>query len=424
MLTDVQIRKAKPAEKAQKLADGSGLHLFISPTGGKLWRYRYAFGGREKLLSIGAYPDVTLAEARVARDEARAALRGGKDPSVLKRQRRATAARESGDTFEVIAREWHDVQRGRWAPKHAEDVMISLERDVFPAIGKMPMRDLTAPDVLDLLRSVERRGAGETARRIRQRISAVACYAIATGRGTVDPAAAMRTIMAPVKKGRQPAITDLAQARQILADVEKTPATPLLRLAMRLLALTAIRPGTLATTPWSEFDTLDPERPLWQIPATRMKLRTHLKDDEARDHLVPLSRQALETIQALRSLSGRGPFVVPNGRSAHKPMSENALGYLLNRAGYHHRHVPHGWRSTFSTVMNERFKADRAVIDLMLAHVPKDKVEGAYNRALHLDRRRELAQIWANLIMDGRPAADTLLVGRRRGSDYDVSVAA
>lgn len=230
--------------------------------------------------------------------------------------------------------------------------------------------------------------------------------------------------MAPLVKGRQPAITHLSDAREILAKVEATPAHPVTKLAMRLLALTVVRPGTLATTPWTEFANLDPEAPTWQVPAARMKLRAHLKNDESRDHIVPLSRQASETIEAIRVLTGRGPYVVPNGRTAQKPMSENALGYLLNRAGYHHRHVPHGWRSTFSTVMNERFPADRPVIDLMLAHVPKDKVESAYNRAAHLERRLALAQLWADLIMEGRPAARDLLTGRRRGFDHPVRLVA
>lgn len=293
--------------------------------------------------------------------------------------------------------------------------MVSLERDVFPEIGATPMRQLTAPIVLRVIRKLEQRDAKETARRVRQRISAVAGFAIATGRGEIDPAAAIRTVMAPLKKGRQPAITDLVQAREILAKVEATPGHPITKLAMRLLALTVVRPGTLTTTPWLEFADLDPKEALWKVPAARMKLRLAQKDDESRDHIVPLSRQALETIEAIRVLSGRGPCVLPNGRTAHKPISENALGYMLNRAGYHHRHVPHGWRSTFSTVMNQRFPADRAVIDLILAHVPKDKVEGAYNRAAHLARRCELAQLWADLIMEGRPAAADLLTGRRRG---------
>ena len=203
-------------------------------------------------------------------------------------------------------------------------------------------------------------------------------------------------------KGRQPAITDLSEAREILACTEAIPAHPVTKLAIRLLALTVMRPGTLiGTTVECAWHAGTFNEPIWQLPAARMKLRAHLEDDKARDNVVPLSTQALETIEALRLMTGHLRIVFPNGRSAHKLMLENAMGYLLNRAGYHHRHVPHRWRATFSFIMNERFPADRAIIDLMLAHVPKDKVEGAYNRAAHLQRRRELAQIWGDLIMEG-----------------------
>ncbi len=403
MLSDVKIRKAKGADKPYKLADERGLHLYVTPAGGRLWRYRYEIGGKEKLLSLGSYPDVGLAEARVARDDAKGILRQGRDPAVVKKQRKAVAAKEGVETFEALTREWHTLQKDKWSPTHAADVMNSLARDVFPDLGRMPVRQIVAPDVLNLIRKMEARGAKETARRIRQRVSAVFEFAMATARAEVNPALPLRSVMAPLRKGRQPAITDLDEARKILAKTHAETAHPVTKLGLRLLALTAVRPGTLAGTPWTELDNMDADAPVWQIPAERMKLRLHHKDDETKDHLVPLSRQAVETIETLRALTGRGPYVLPNGRSSHRPMSENALGYLLNRAGYHHRHVPHGWRSTFSTVMNERYPADRPIIDLMLAHVPKEKVEAAYNRASHMGRRRELAQIWADLITEGLP---------------------
>jgi integrase len=299
---------------------------------------------------------------------------------------------------------------------HAYDVLHSLERDVFPDLGAIPIKDITAANVLAVLRKIEKRPAIETARRVRQRISAVFVYAIASGRAESDPAAIVQKAMAPMVKGRQPAITDLEAARAILRAVDAEPASPVTKLALRLLALTVVRPGTLITTPWEEIDAIDPARPIWQVSAVRMKLRLHYKGDEARDHLVPLPTQSIETLKAVRALTGRGPFLFPNQRHAHKPASENALGYLLNRAGYHHRHVPHGWRATFSSVMNERFKHDRHIIDLMLAHVPANRVEGAYNRAEHLERRIELAQEWANLLMVDQMPADELVKVRRRPS--------
>lgn len=414
-LTDARIRNAKAAESSYKLTDGGGLHLFISPSGGKLWRYRYEIDGKEKALSLGAYPAVTLAEAREARDAAKATLRAGRDPAVAKRLRKLANARDNANTFEAIGREWYGLQKSQWTERHAADVLVSLERDVFPTFGGIPIGEISAADVLALLRPIEKREAKETARRTRQRISAIFVYAIASGRAVTDPAALVKGAMAPMKKGRQPAITDLAEARAMLQKAEAEHAHPVTKLALRILALTVVRPGTLAATPWSEWAGLDAEKPLWHIPAERMKMRLQHKDDEARDFLVPLSRQAVDAINALHTLSGRGPLAFPNGRHAHKPMSENAIGYLLNRAGYHHKHVPHGWRATFSSVMNERFPADRHVIDMMLAHVPKDKVEGAYNRATYLERRRELAQLWADLILEGADySAIDLLIGPRR----------
>jgi len=414
MLTDAQIRKAKAAEKPHKLTDGGGLYVYVTPAGGKLWRLRYRFNGKERTLSIGPYPSIGLGEARGAREAAKAALREGRDPSSERKRRRLDGAREAEQTFESIAREWFALQRGSWTATHAGDVIGSLERDVFPAIGAVPIKEISAPDVLSLLRSIEARPAIETARRVRQRISAVFVFAIASGRASSDPAAIVKGALAPLRKGRQPAITDLDEACKMLTEAEAETAHPVTKLALRILALTAVRPGTLATTPWAEWAALDAHEPTWQIPAERLKLRLEHKDDNARDHLAPLSRQAVEAIDALRTLTGGGPLAFPNTRRADRPISENAIGYLLNRAGYHARHVPHGWRATFSTVMNERFPVDRRVIDLMLAHVPKDRVEGAYNRAAHMTRRRELAQAWADLLLkDARPAAE-LLVGPRR----------
>lgn len=413
MLTDTEIRKAKPGDKPRKMSDGGGLYLAVSTTGSKLWRMKYRFADKENVLSFGPYPEVTLAEARAKRDEARALLRDGQNPSIEKRKQKAAAIFDTGTTFEAVAREWHDENKSKWTAVHCYDVLHSLERDVFPSLGQLPIKSITAPMVLKALRAIEDRSARETARRIRQRMSAVFVYAIASGRGENDPAAIVQGAMKPIRKGRQPAVTDIEEAREILRKVDQQPSNPATRLAIRLLALTALRPGALATTPWEEIDGLDGA--LWTVPAARMKLALHLKDDETRDHLVPLSSQALETIEALRPFTGATPYLFPNGRSSQKPMSENAMGYLLNRAGYHHRHVPHGWRATFSTVMNERYPLESRIIDLMLAHTPKDKVESAYNRAAHLARRTELAQEWADLLMvDQMPLEDVMGV-RRRG---------
>jgi integrase len=415
MLSEAKVRAAKPQAKGYRIADGDGLHIFVTPAGGKSWRYRYYIGGRERIMQLGHYPDMSIAEARAARNDAMAILKAGGDPVEARKADAAVAVARSAETFELLAREWHGLQRPKWVASHSTNVIESLEADIFPHIGNLPIRDITAPLILSALRKVEARGAVETARRIRQRVSEVFVFAIASGRAETDPAAILKKAMAPLSKGRMPAIVSLEEVREILSKVESTPSGAVTRLAHRLLALTAVRPGVIAGLPWTEFEGIEEKKdPLWVISAARMKLRLHYKTDEARDHLVPLSPQAIEVIAAVRPLTGRGPYVFPNDRHAHKPMSENAIGYLLNRAGYYQKHVPHGWRSAFSSIMNERHSADRHIIDLALAHTPKDKVEGAYNRALYITRRRELFQEWADLITDGLKPASDLLVGRRR----------
>lgn len=413
-LTDVSIRKSKAAEKAYKLTDSGGLYLNVAPTGSKVWRLRYRMDGKEQTLTIGSYPDVSLSDARIARDEAKAVIRSGRDPGTVKKIEKLVGRQRQGETFEAIAREWHAIQLPIWSEKHAADVLGSLETDVFPTLGHLPIREINEPLVLAVVRLVEQRGAKETARRLRQRISSVFVYGISAGKASSDPAAILTKAMAPMSKGKFPAITEINAVRQMLRDVEACPGHPVTKLAIRFLALTAARPGPLSTTPWREIDAIDPKDNIWTIPAARMKLKKKHKDDPDRDHFIPLSTQALEVLEVLRELTGRGKYVFPNLRGSHKPMSENAMGYMLHRAGYHGRHVPHGFRTSFSTHMNEKFPADRAIIDFMLAHVPKDQIEAAYNRALYLRRRQELAQLWADILMEGAPSADELLHGPRK----------
>jgi integrase len=410
MLTEVQIKKAKPSEKPYKLSDSKGLFLLVSNSGSKLWRFRYQRDGKEHLLSLGSYPELSLSDARDLRDEKRRIVKGGGDPKASPNQ---PSFNTLGITFEHLAREWFELQKTMWVKRHADDVIESLETRVFPHIGNKHPDDVTAPEVLRLLREIEKT-AVETAKRVRQRISAVFVYGISSGRASNDPAHIVKGALAPLRKGKQPAVITLKDARDVLIKAEAETAHPVTKLAMRLLALTAVRPGTLITTPWAEFSGMDEENPVWHIPASRMKLKLVHKDDERRDHLVPLSKQAVEVIEAIKKESWGAPYVFPNVRHRFKPMSENALSYLLKRAHLSGKHVPHGWRSTFSTVMNEHYPNDRAIIDLMLAHVPKDKVEAAYNRAMHLGRRRELAQLWADLLLEKMAPAGELLLGPKR----------
>lgn len=428
MLTDVKARKAAPAEKDYKLTDERGLFLLVRPNGSKLWRMKYRIAGKEKLLSFGAYPEVTLAEARERRDAARLQLRDGEDPAAEKRRAREGAG--SAHAFESVAREWHGLQKGRWVPVHADDVLRSLERDVFPKLGRRPIAELEAHEILDLLRRIEKRGSIETAKRLRQRMSAVFVLAISKRLARDNPAAMLEHALLPKPKRRkQPAVTDLAELRDLLNKAEGSGASPVTLLASRLLALTAVRPGVVRGARWEEFHcwqegysshkSLPNSSPFWHIPAERMKLSLDRKDEQAFDHIVPLAPQAVEVLRAIEPLTGRGELMFPGQRHTHIPISENAIGYLYNRVGWHGRHVPHGWRAAFSTVMNERAIAegrpgDRQVIDLMLAHVPTNKVESAYNRAQFMERRREIAEEWANLLTEGlRPAADLIELARR-----------
>jgi integrase len=421
MLSDAKARKALPGEKDYKLADGAGLFLLVRPNGSKLWRYKYRFAGKEKLLSFGAYPEVPLIEARSRREDARKAIRDGLDPSLEKKRQEIARRSPSDISLESLAREWHDLNKARWTPIHRADVLRSLERDIFPKLGRYGVADIDVPLLLEVLRPIERRGAIETAKRIRQRLSAVFVYAISRGLISNDPAAVVAKALSPMRKRtRQPAVTDIAGLRELLTKTEGSHAYPVTLLASRLLALTAQRPGVIRGTEWCEFENVDLDSDslapgaVWHIPAARMKLLLDRKDEAAFDHHVPLTQEAVDVLRTVRQLSGRGDLTFPGQRHAHKPLSENAIGYLYNRAGWHSRHVPHGWRAAFSTIMNERRPSDRSVIDMMLAHVPKDKVEAAYNRAEHMDRRRVIAEEWAKLLMEGmKPAAD-LLPGARR----------
>jgi len=400
MLTNAAVRSARPKPCAYKLSDGQGLHLYVAPTGLKSWRVRFRVAGREQLLVIGQFPDVDLTAAREAAAAARDALRAGRDP------REERAARVEVDrTFATVARAWHAHWRSSWTDVHASDVITSLERDVFPAIGTIDVDDIGAGDIRDLLRAVEARGAIETAKRLRQRISKVFGYAIANELAEVDPSTAVRHALsaAPIA-GEQLALITLDDARELLAASTAAGGPAIVDLASRFLALTAVRMGALRGMRWDEVEGLDwtgdaigPAAPVWRVPAARMKLAKAKKGDTRFDHLVPLSRQAVEILRIVRALAIDADLVFGH-------LSESAIGGLYRKAGFAGRHVPHGWRATFSTILNERFPAERVTIDRALAHAGKKeadvnvKVEGAYNRSKQIRARRRLMQIWADLL--------------------------
>ena len=406
MLTNAAVKAARPRAAAYKIADERGLHLFVAPNGRKSFRWRFRVAGREQLLTFGTWPEISLVDARAQCDVARETLAGGADPrSNMYREDANLHARHA--TFEAIGRRWHAHMLARWTPVHAGDVLGSLERDIFPAIGAMPIRAITAPVVLGALRLVEQRGRLETARRVRQRISAVFAFAMAEDLVDSDPAAIVgRALMPPPPKRNHVALLEIEDARALLAAAELVDAAATIKLASRFLALTAVRLAGVRGATWAEIEDLDGRAPIWRVPAARMKLAAAKKRDAKNDHVVPLSRQALAILIAAggNGYDTRSPdaliFAGPGGTA---PIGEAAIGELYKRAGFGGRHVPHGWRSTFSTVMNEARVFDRLLIDRALAHAPKDKVEAAYNRSEQLAQRRALFQDWADRI---EPAAD------------------
>ncbi|WP_404713161.1 tyrosine-type recombinase/integrase [Sphingomonas sp. MMS24-J13] len=444
-LTVTEVKNAQPAAADYKLGDEKGLYLLVTTKGAKSWRMKYQFGeppapGKrppERRLTFGLYPEVTLKEARDRRDAARDLLRQGLDPSAeADRQRKeaAAAAASATATFKVVAEEWHEAEKARWSPGQALLVMRALKRDIFPDLGHRPVAEITGPDILVVLRKIEARGAIETAKRVKGYVSDIFERAIGEhylpGDDPKNPCEKIGKALRPTPKGaKQPAITDIGELRRLQARVDASTAGPLVKLCSRLLALTSVRIGVLRTVTWEEFEGIDwdaPDSPapnaVWRIPAERMKLEVEEKGDAAFDHDVPLQPQAVEALRAVRPLTGRTRYLFPSQRTTRKPMSDAALSKVYLRLGYKGRHVPHGWRAAFSTIMNERAvdlerDGDRIAIDLMLAHAPKgiSASEYSYNRAKHSKRRREIANAWADMLCEGLAPAMSLLKGQDRG---------
>ncbi|OWK32311.1 tyrosine-type recombinase/integrase [Sphingomonas mucosissima] len=403
MLTNAAVKAARPRAAAYKLADGAGLHLYVAPTGLKSFRWRFRVAGKEQLLTLGSYPEVDLLAARARADAAREQLARGEDPRT-----RSTRV----ETFEAAARAWHAVQLEGWTPVHATDVLVSLERDVFPAIGPQPLSAIAPADVLELLRAVERRGARETARRLRQRISAVFELAIGEGWCEIDPAEKVaRGLKKPAAVRHHAALMTTADACALLAEVDQLDASPAAKLASRFLALTAMRWAAVRGARWSEIEDLEGAAPIWRVPAARMKLAAAKKGDAAHDHVVPLSPAAVAVLHEARDMHLSAANMHHENVNLHdglvfctagrtSPLGEAAIGALYARTSFAGLHVPHGWRATFSTIMNETMPLERGAIDQALGHTLKAedgsaaKVEGAYNRSQQLDRRRRIFNAW------------------------------
>ena len=384
-LTDKAIRNAKPKAKPFKLSDGGGLFLLVQPSGSKWWRYKYRIAGKEKLLALGSYPLVGLKEARDRHFHARKALDAGNDPSQVKREAKRIAAIKYENTFEVMAREWHQNRLSKWTPSHAARILKRMEADIFPKLGSRPIADITASDLLGVLRKVEERSALDLTHRLLQTCNQVFSYALVTERVSRNPAAELRGALQPVVKDNH-AYLKADELPEYLAKLANYEGNPQTRLALKFLLLTFVRTGELRGAEWTEIDF---EKAEWRIPAERMKMREQ--------HIVPLSSQAIKTLRELQPHTGQWKFVFPN---QHKPsgcMSENTILYALYRMGYHSRATGHGFRATASTILNEEgFKHD--VIERQLAHGERDKIRAAYNHAQYLPERRQMMQWWADYL--------------------------
>jgi integrase len=383
MLTQAQVRNTKPGPKPQKLFDGRGLFLLIQPSGARWWRLKYRFSGRERLISLGVFPDVPLAAAREKRDEARRLVAAGVDPSAQRR-----AEREAG-TFEEIAREWFERNKSAWTEGHAVTVLARLEQHLFPRIGSKKLRDITAPEILAALRVVERDGHRETARRVRQICGQVFRYAIASGRPERDPSADLRGALAPVQTKHMGAMTrpdDVAGLLLAIDDYKGASVT--VKCALRLSPLVFVRPGVLRKAEWSEINFM---RGLWEVPAAKMKTGEPL--------IVPLSKQAIGILRELHPVTGSGRYLFPSPRSVARPMSENALLAALRRMGIlKEEQTPHGFRATARTILDEVLGERVDLIEAQLGHLVKDPNGRAYNRTSFLPERMKMMQRWSDYL--------------------------
>lgn len=397
-LTDAKLRGLT---ETGRHFDGGGLYLQAEANGGRYWRLKYRFGGKEKLLALGVYPEVSLKTARERRDEARRTLAGGQDPGALRKAAKAQAEHEAAATFEAVAREWLGHQSARWAIVTQDAIRASLEAEVFPSIGGRSMAHLKPLDVMNIVKRIEARGAGEAAARVLQRIKAVFRYAVVHERIESNPMLDLKPseLLKPRQVRHRAAMAD-KDLPAFLAILDTYQGDPTTLAALRLLMLTAVRPGELRGARWEEFDT---EAAVWRIPAERMKMKA--------PHAVPLSRQALELIERQRALSGGGELVFPSPYYPGKVLSENTLNSALTRMGYKGAHTAHGFRALFSTVANE-CGHDPDAIERQLAHVERNEVRAAYHRATYLEARAALMQWWADYL-DGRKGGKVVKLGRR-----------
>lgn len=386
-LTDIKARTAKSKEKAYKLADEKGLFLLIHPNGSKYWRFKYRYANKEKLLALGVYPEITLAEARDKRDTARKQLANDIDPGLTKQLAKYSAQYAQENSFQAITLEWYSKFSAKWTPTYGSRILGRFEANVFPWIGKRPVNEIKAPELLALLRRIEGRGAIETAHRIRNMCGQVFRYAVATGRAERDIASDLKGALAVAKTKHRASIFDPIAVGELLRAINNYHGYFATKCALQLAALLFVRPGELRKAEWTEFNFEINE---WRIPAARMKMK--------KMHIVPLAKQAVEILQELQALTSNSKYVFPSVISNARPMSENTVNTALRRLGYTKEEMTgHGFRSMASTLLNEQ-GWNRDAIERQLAHVEQNSIRAAYNYAEHLPERRKMMQHWADYL--------------------------
>lgn len=401
-LTDSAIRTAKPQEKPYKLSDSGGLFLLVTPKGGKWWRLKYRADGKEKLISLGTYPEVSLKDAREKRDEARKLRAAGVDPSAHRKAAKAAREAEQSNAFGVVAREWYAKKAPTWEAVTAKKELARMEKDLLPWLGAKPVNTITAPDLLAVLRRVEERGAKDTAHRIKQLAGQIFRYAIATGRATYNPVPDLKDALLPVRQTHHAAMTDPKLVGELLRACDGYRGTLITKCALRLAPLVFVRPGELRKAEWSEIDL---EKAEWNIPAEKMKMR--------QPHLVPLSSQAVAILRELQPLTGNGRYVFPHPREKQKPMSDNAILAALRRMSFGKEEMTgHGFRAMARTILDEVLQVRPDFIEHQLAHAVRDPNGRAYNRTAHLAERRKMMQLWADYLDSAKAGADVVPIKR------------
>ena len=386
-LTDTAIKKAKPGTKPSKLSDGKGLYLLVSPAGSKLWRWKYRVLGKEKVLALGAYPAVSLAQAREGQDTARKMLASGNDPMVIRKADKLASQAAAENSFESVARKWWSHWKPARSEQHASQVMRRFEADVFPHIGARPVTEIQASELVAMLKAISGRGANDLAQRALQTSGQVFRYAIAHGLAKRNPAADIKpSDVLPSRQKQNMARIDGKELPELMRRIDAYQGTPITRMAMKLMAMTFVRTTELIGARWDEFDLGDMR---WDIPASRMKMKT--------PHIVPMSTQAVSVLKTLHLVTGHSPLLFPGERDHEKSMSNNTILKALQRMGYKGRMTGHGFRGVASTLLHE-MGFDHAHIELQLAHQERNEVSAAYNHATYLKQRAKMMQHWSDYL--------------------------